>query len=83
MSWSHFFYPSTYFVCTSLFEGATDLETVFGKKEHDRALKENFYSAHSFRADKSVFDSKDFQRSCDEGHHIFYYFKWALVVRMG
>ena len=59
---------STYFSCVSLFEGTTNLENMCEEQEHARMLKERGYSTRSLRADDSRFDSKAFERSCEEAH---------------
>ena len=69
ISWINYvFGHSTCCVHASLFEGATDVETLCSKKECDHFLKENVHSVRARQSDNSQFDSKDFQWSYEEGH---------------
>ena len=62
---------STRHVQTSLFEGATDVENLCRKEERESIRKECGHSVRNYRADNNQFDSKDIQRSCEEGYQKF------------
>ena len=73
-----YFDISTRFVCTSLFEGATNLETICRKEECERFLKEHGYFVRLHWANNSMSYSKSFQHSYEEGYQTFSY--WGVGV---